>query len=401
MKSSFGSFAKKSFLPASLAMSLLFSGCGTFGDDSSDEAKKYEVSSAIDAGEYDKAITMLEADCAGFTYEECQLNLGAAYLGKAGMDVVSLGRELIKIDGNESTTDSQKEVQIMTTLFDIVFDDSMTAGTREYKKLLENNDSSVCNADDYVNLTSYQQQACIAINPILLQELMADEADTETLAVDMETIAQFKDVLNAVIPGITTAEIVTILNTDTSADSEKDVNSNGDLDAMEATDCAMNAYSNNTFGNSCTSDSSVLGTDLGELSFSDINETIYGVDVVVESGTVTYSDASFTRLVTELDTGVYTTVTTEGFCKTDMTVCSEGDSGCYPCPVVVDGELQTLGVAVTDILNNDDLLTSIAIVSDSDTTKSSDEKVADLKTEMCGSADCTVDQDDLLDYMAR
>lgn len=400
MKTDFRSFTKKSFLPASLAVSLLFSGCGTFGDDSTDESKKYEVSSAIDAGEYDKAITMLEADCAGFTYEECQLNLGAAYLGKAGMDVVSLGRDLIIIDGNDSATDSQKEVQIMTTLFDIVFDSSMTAGTREYKKLLENNDSSVCNAADYVNLTSYQQQACIAINPILLQELMADETDTETMAVDMETIAQFKDVLNAVIPGITTSEIVTILNTDTSADSEKDVNGNGDLDAMEATDCAMNAYTNTAFDNSCTSDSSVSGTDLGTLGFSGINETIYGVDVAVVSSTM-YENANFTRLVTEIETGVYTTVTTEGFCKTDLTVCVEGDSGCYPCPVVVDGELQTLGVAVADILNNDDLLTSIAIVSDSDTTKTSDEKVADLKTEMCGSADCTVTQDNLLDYMAR
>jgi len=413
------SYASRMLVPASFSLALLLSGCGgTMGDKNTDEAKQYEVAMALDAGEYDKAIALLSKDCGGFDYAECQLNLGSAYLGKAGMDIISLGRELVKIDGNTTATDAQKDTQTMTVLFDIITDPSIAVGAAIYKNLLDSNGTE-CNGADYPTLTEVQKQACIAVNPILLQELLAEDTNQETEAVDIATIVQFKDVLDAAVPGITTAEIVSILDNST-PDASKDVNSNTDIDSMEATDCAINAKTNGTFDNTCTSDTSVTAIDMGVKDFTNVTETLYGVNVTVTSNT-TYDDGNFTRFVTDIGGGTYSTVTTSGYCQLDgTTTCSEGEADCYPCPTFnADGTLATLSGSVTNVLNNDDLLTSIALMSDSDTTKTSDEKVADFKNDVCnvtGTADATntgnctwdatenklvIDQSALIDYMAK
>ena len=432
MQKTLRTFAEKMFLPVSFSFVLLLSGCGgTIGDKNTDEAKQYEAQMALDAADYDKAIALLEKDCAGFDREACLLNLGSAYLGKAGMDIISLGKDLVRIDGNDSvpsgwTTaqiDAWKDTQTMTVLFNIIFDDAVKAGAEIYKQLLDNNGTE-CNMNQYTTLTGVQKQACIAINPILLQELLADDdtAVTEGLAVDIESIADFKDVLGAVIPGITTAEIVSILD-DSTPDASKDVNNNQDIDSMEATECGMAAYNDN--GNSgfssyqcIATETSVRATDLNEINFTDINETIYGVYVDVISST-SYDDVNFTRLVTAVSPGVYTNVTTDGYCTTAGATCTAGSTGCYPCPVVTDGELQTLNSTVVNVLNNETLLTSIAIMSDSDDTLTSTEKVDNFKNDVCNvtgtagstnTGNCTWDstegtlvisQDALLDYMAQ
>lgn len=411
----------KMLVPASLSAALLFTGCGgTLGDKTTDEAKKYEVAMALDKADYDKAIALLQKDCAGYSYAECQINLGSAYMGKAGMDIISLGSKLIIIDKNTTASDTQKDTQIMTVLFDIITDRSVALGAAEYKKVLPDQNGSLCNSTYYASLSSYERQACIAINPILLQEITAkDTANQETLAVDISTIGQFKDVLSAVIPGITTSEIVSILGSGT-LDAGKDINNNGDIDSMEATDCAIKAY--NAVGNSNFTDYNCIGgeptvsaTDLGTIAFTHADyssETIYGIDVNVSNGSI---DSNFTRLVVETATaGVYTSVTTSGYCALDgTTACAEGSSGCYPCPVVdTNGNLETLSGTVTTVLNNDNLLTSIALMSDSNTSKTSDQKVTDFKNDVCYDNTNTficdgtpsapvITQSALLDYMAQ
>jgi len=421
MQKSLRTFAEKMFLPVSFSFVLLLSGCGgTIGDKDTDEAKQYEAQMALDAGDYDKAIALLEKDCAGYGYEACQLQLGSAYLGKAGMDIITLGKELVKIDGNQTATDTQKDTQVMTVLFDIIFDDAVAQGAQIYKNLLPLNGSE-CNSVSYPLLTGVQKQACLAINPILLQELLADDdtATTESLAVDIETIAEFKDVLEAVIPGITTEEIVSILD-DSTPDASKDVNNNGDIDSLEATECGIDAYNNNPSGgfSGYACDASVLGYDLGQIAFDGISDTIYGVRVEVASSTA-YDDVNFTRLVTEVTTNVYTNVTTDGYCTTAGVTCTAGDAGCYPCPVATDGNVSTLNDTVVDVLNDESLLTSIAIMSDSDDTLTSEEKVDNFTNDVCNvtgtasstnTGSCTWDategtlvitQDALLDYMAQ
>ena len=423
MQKSLKTFAEKMFLPLSFSFVLLLSGCGgTIGDKDTDEAKQYEVQMALDDGDYNKAIALLEKDCGGYGYEACQLQLGSAYLGKAGMDIIYLGKELVKIDRNQTATDAQKDTQTMTVLFNI--DDAVALGAQIYKNLLPQNGTE-CNMAAYPNLTGVQKQACLAINPILLQELLADDdtATTESLAVDIETIAQFKDVLDAVIPGITTEEIISILD-DSTPDGSKDVNDNGDIDSLEATECGITSYNDNNGSNNFSAyaclapDTSVLAYDLGQITFADINDTIYGVRIEVDSNT-SYADVNFTRLVTEVTAGVYTNVTTDGYCTTAGVTCTSGDAGCYPCPVATDGSVTTLNDTVVDVLNDETLLTSIAIMSDSDDALTSEEKVDNFTNDVCNvtgtasvsnTGDCTWDavtgtlvitQDALLNYMAQ
>lgn len=427
MQKSFRSFAESMILPVSVSFVLLLSGCGgTIGDKETDEAKQYEAQMALDQGDWNKAIAMLEKDCAGYNYSDCQLNLGSAYMGKAGMDIIYLGENLIKIDAN-STTDAERDTQTMTLLFDIIFNEAVAQGAAIYKNLLPLSGAE-CNSVSYDLLTDTQKQACISVNPILLQELLADDdtAQNETLSVDIETIAEFKDVLGAVIPGITTSEIVSILD-DSTPDATKDINNNSDIDSMEATDCAIKAYNvggntNFTDTNCISGEPSVSATDLGTIAFTHADYsgiTIYGVDVNVSGAATSQADANFTRLVTETaSAGIYTSVTTSGYCGLDgETTCTAGSANCYPCPVVdEDGNLETLSGTVTDVLNNDALLTSIAIMSDSDETKTSDEKVTDFKEEVCYAdyptntvyvcepgteSDPVISQDALLEYMAR
>jgi hypothetical protein len=436
MQKSFRSFAEKMFLPVSFSFVLLLSGCGgTIGDKDTDEAKKYEVAMALDSGDYDKAIEMLEADCAGYDYEECKLNLGAAYLGKAGMDIISLGTKLTIIDGNNTTDVTEtvleqwKDTQTMTVLFDIILDDAVSRGAQVYKQLLPQGGDE-CNGNDYDSLTTNQKNACIAVNPILLQEILGDEDTKTDVAVDIETISQFKDVLGAVIPGITTTDIVSVLDNSEVGDSD-DVNNNDDVDSMEATDCAVKVFNaeQGPFAddyNCIPTENTVSARYKGTVPFThDVYSgvDIYEVDVNVSNQLgLGGDDSNFTRLVTLASgsTTTYTSVTTNGYCGLDgVTTCAAGSTNCYPCPVVKNGELQTLSGTVLNVLNNEDLLTSIAIMSDSDDDKTSDQKIQEFKDTICYSnydnegtvlsvtnvyqcdANGDITQNALLDYMAR
>ena len=149
------SIAGRMLVPASFSLALLFSGCGgTIGDKNTDEAKKLEVSNAIDSGDYDKALELLADGCGGYSYEECQLNKGAAYFGKAGFDFITIGQELTEIDGTVSN-ETEKELQINELIFDKLFSEYMQLGITEYKVLL-GGDSSICSSA-YDTLTQGQR----------------------------------------------------------------------------------------------------------------------------------------------------------------------------------------------------------------------------------------------------
>jgi hypothetical protein len=206
---------------------------------------------------------------------------------------------------------------------------------------------------------------------------------------------------------------------------------------MEATDCAVKVFNDPLGGPGFTADyncipteSTVSATYEGIVPFThqDYDDvTIYEVDVNV-SNQLGGDDSNFTRLVTLVSgsTTTYTSVTTNGFCELDgKTSCVEGDVDCHPCPVVKNHELQTLSGTVTNVLNNEELLTSIAIMSDSDDDTSSAEKVINFKEDICGdiynddgtvndaaldASDCEdpdnpgevlISQDALLEYMAK
>ena len=85
---------------ASVTAVLLLSGCSE--DKNSGEACKYDVTMALDQGNYDTVIATTNT-CEGLTQEEKNLNMGAAWFGKAGFDAPSLINKLSEEDaGGES-----------------------------------------------------------------------------------------------------------------------------------------------------------------------------------------------------------------------------------------------------------------------------------------------------------
>jgi hypothetical protein len=84
------------------AVLIMFSGCS---DKDSANACSYEISQALDKKDYDNVINNTNS-CSGFSEDEKNMNLGAAYFGKAGYTVTSLVSDLASGDsGNESGSD--------------------------------------------------------------------------------------------------------------------------------------------------------------------------------------------------------------------------------------------------------------------------------------------------------
>ncbi|MEA3513767.1 MAG: hypothetical protein U9R37_09220, partial [Campylobacterota bacterium] len=269
--------------------------------------------------------------------------------------------------------------------------------------------------DDYDSLSTIEKDICLAINPILLQEIVGDE-DTKTEAtVDLETVLEFKDVMEAAIPGLTTSDMVQIISGGTSELDEKDLNNNEITDELDVTNCVVNAInSSDTIAQSC-SDFNVIDESNVTIDGNDYTRVILSITGIVDGNSTTNQ---FYRLI---QTGaVNTTITT-----TENNVTADGNitncnyyidlSTCYPEPKTNDdGDVTTFSDTVVDILNNDTLLSSMAVLSDEgDATQTEEEKIDDFKEDICDgssgtSTTCdTVDgelvitQDAILDYMSE
>jgi hypothetical protein len=184
----------------SLALAtVMTTGCGS--DKDSDEANKYETIKAIDDQDYDKAIANLKDGCAGYNQVECNMLLGSAYYAKAGWDLTTIGKELVKIDNNSSLDQDAKDKELTSVIYDKLFSENMKIGIDYYKKALSASgfDSSVCNPKDYDNTlkTIQQKDICLAINPILLKDKLNDDetSSDDNGSVSLEQIIQFKEVI--------------------------------------------------------------------------------------------------------------------------------------------------------------------------------------------------------------
>ena len=394
MKNNIVAISKSLIVPGVLSMGLLMTGCGgTFGDDGTDEAKQYEVAMAIDSGDYDKAIAMLEADCAGYAYEECQLNLGTAYLAKAGYDITTIGREMLSVDGNDLLTQDQKDRELTTIILSKMLDDSMAEGVDVLKNGLLDGNTTQCTPQRYGAMTDIKKQGCLAVNPIMLKDLMSDEPldAADDTVVSLEMIVAFADVAESLIPGMETEEFVAIVNGGDDLDPKYDVNGNTEVDSIEVTACIMDAYS--TGVEDFTVCDSTNAPDKNITLTQLINDQVitgYGTFDIIEanvSGEATaQNDKIQIRLVSE---GVIdsTVTTTDKFVDADgnyVTTCVDPELGstCFPEPKKDDsGTVETSAQTVVDVLNNDDLLSTIAETTGSEEGTTAD----DLRIEICAS----------------
>jgi hypothetical protein len=403
---------------------IMFIGCGV--DDESSKAKRFEVMKNIDNKNYEAALRKLNADCAGYNFEECSMLKGASYLGQAGYDAYEIGRELVEIDGS-GVSSKIKEQKINKIIFRTLLNGKMIIGVKEYKKAFTGeHDATNCNGQDYQNLTQREKDICVAINPILLQKITSnDDVKDEKATVDLGTLAQLANVIKAAIPGVGTDGIVSVLSGGKLETG--DLNKNKVPDELDATKCIINAINDNAKsvqGECVTENLGFKITSSALPSVVVLNNITYGI-FALSLGEST-DPKKFYRLVTRpqpLATAPqlpsttipqpFTTVTT-----TDKNISADGvtktcdyfkDENCYPQPKTkADGTVETFNSSITDVLNDNATLSSIAVLSNKDKTekdKTEKAKIDDFKANVCEGSNCkddnTITQEAFLNYLSK
>jgi len=409
-----------------LGLGILFTGCG---EDSS-EADAYNIEQWLDSGENQKVLDYL-GDCSsysGTSKTDCYLNVGAAYFGMAKFDMISLAKEFSDID--DTLDDDNKSKEFNKIIFSKLDEPSLKKGITYYTKVVDGNDS-VCNEKEYENLEQKQKQACLSINPMLISNIVDDDntdVNKSENSVSIGDIIEFKDALQDAVPELKAEELVAIIDGD-SLDITQDINRNDTLDSVEATSYALNVFAFSKVWDGNTSvyseyNRSVIYTST---ALQGKNITLAKIDV---NSTTTSNQNVFYRLI-EFGNDYNTTLTTipDTVCGSDNKVLSsasinditvDSNNTYLPCvKIKEDGNVTSLNDSVVSVLNNDDLLSSIALSSDSeDDTKTDDEKISEFKNDICdingtassanqglcevdGNGTITITQEAIIDYMNR
>jgi hypothetical protein len=371
------------------SVAVLFTACG----ENSDEAKEYDIQLALNSGEYDKAISLL-GDCSSYSgtkKENCYLDKGSAYFGKADFDRISMAQDFAGVADDLNSTEESKAINKI--IFKKLDDKNLQLGITEYKQVLKDSNSSVCTEANFKSLSINSRQACLAINPILLIDVLdEDNNDTNksTLIVSLEQIIEFKDVLKDAVPELNSEDLISVFDGDT-LDTQKDANQNGTLDSIEATNYAINVFALNKSwtDTNVSSDYNRTDTTYTHTALKDKNITLTKITI---SGAE--NNNSFYRLI-EYTKDFNTTLTTipntvclkdnkpiEG--ATTLRDYIDKNSSYLPCILIEDRNATTFNDSVVGALNSD-LIQSIALTKDSDDKKTDTQKVAEFKTEICDS----------------
>lgn len=212
-----------------MALPLALSGCVV--DDGTPEACRYNATSALDNGRWDRAIQLLNSrSCrSAFTEEERLTNLAAAHIGRAGFDMVDVITELIDSDDDQSSTGDR-----LVRVFSEMARDRRQSMTdldraRAYHRAMmggfvdTDNQPSLavaCAADNLHNLSPLQKDACFHSG------LMAAAKSAATIGVLLEDAASLAAWLG---------------DDPASLNCTTDRNGNGIPDTAEITACAMQA----------------------------------------------------------------------------------------------------------------------------------------------------------------
>jgi len=365
------------FITILLPVLFIFSAC----EIETDESNRYDVLKHIDDGEFHLALEKL-GNCdepKGFSKEECHINRGVSYFGLAGYDITTIGEEMYKLYSDDSFTDDEKSIKITSILFSKFRGDNMKNGLTQYKLALNisNINESLCNLKSFNNLTENQKQSCISINPILLLDIIDDKNSFESLKyVDLDDIINIENSIRGVVPNISSEEIVHILNNNiekTSSDTQNEI---------DATQCLIDK-------SSCF----LLGFKKPEYlaDYKDIKIWKIG------KGNNRFSTIKLTNSQNSI-----ILLEENSYILEDETSCSETeykryDGVCFPKPVV---DNLTLTSSIVDKLNEDDnFKDSIALILNvGDNTNDEDDQVNNFMTDICGSPDCKVTEENLIQY---
>lgn len=349
---------------------LFLAGCGnnTFNflaDKDSAEALRYEITKALDDGDYDFVINKLENDPAyqqAFADEDRYINLAAAHMGDAGFDITTVINDMI---GTGQTDAFQGFVSALSARASGQGLNKLDRSVNNYEKILSGLD---CVQDKNI-LTDLQKDACFYSG--IVNTVKATSSLTLLLG-GPEEVDEW-------------------INPDPAQCD--DVDGNNIADVAQATACATSYAVDPTAVTTCTETPLMASLDFsGGKSFTPLQVTV--------TTTGACSDSTYYKLI-DINTTPNSPAVTDGYCMTDYTECTPPDYvNCWPCPVVSDsGETLTVVDAVVEAINNgvDAIVSMLPEGQDTGIVNSID----DFKTEICGSPDCTVTQTDIATYLSQ
>ena len=324
-------------------MVLLFSGCGGGSDEAS---CRFEVQQNLDTGNYAAVIAELSNEnsaCRGaYLNNEFQIDLGAAYMGEAGLSL----SDIIGIIGVEDNTgnssygtfvDSVSKKQTNTALA------SLGKSGDAFTSALNGTD---CNA---ASLSSSEKDICLYLG--LTQTLRA----TTTISYLLDDVAAFFD------------------------DS-----SSGNAAAKEEMEASLCALQFANLGTQC-SGATVTGSDI-TFTYSDgLTRNFRDIKVVING-------ADYYRLATATGVTPGTTVVTDGYCQNDFSNPSSAwSTGRYACPLNQNSSQEDLNVSTLLVETLNDGLDAVSGALSGDPELQQD--IDDYKYEINGgSGNITLDE---------
>ena len=358
-----------------LATALLISGCGS----DSDEACAYAVEQDLDQGNYDSVISTLDNNgtCNGALSQiDAWMNAGAAYMGTAGLTMSSLLGSVLDSNSSDAMTG------FMTSFASSATSEGLNAlnSAQTIYGYIATNEGVVCANLDPLTASSAAKAACL----------------NNTLVVMTQAVGTLSAVLGDL--SLLTADI---------SGTENDVNDNNSSDEIEVTSCAV-AEAGLDGPRVCASETSIAYADDANVTFTDgtvsLNVIPRSFTVAASGAGLSFGDKTYYKLIDRSGL-VASPVTTSGVCKTDFSIVDCGEdvnvsTGCYPCPVVIDGATSTTTEGLLDIINGGELdaLTALLPADDSGTDLNIS---ADLIESIEGAGgDGTISEQELADFLS-
>jgi len=307
-------------LIALIFVSTLIISCGS----ESDAACAHQVSIDLDSENYSAVIATLENNgtCNGeFSNEESWLNLGAAYMGSAGISVGALVTTITKVDPAEG-------IGGLLSAFDGV---SNTSGLTALSNAQEVYGYITTGLDcsSTIGLVDYQEAAC--------------------LYGGMANTLKGVGVLNAVL-----GDAITFLTTPVTLGDINDVNDNGTSDEIEITSCAIQEASLDDGAcpeTTITYNTGATGVTFTTTGFSDVY--IPRTFTVTDTASPAFGGNQVYYRMIDQGAAIPSPVTTVGSCDQNFgnVGCPIDMTSCYPCPVVVDGAAPTVTNGLLELVN--------------------------------------------------
>lgn len=329
-------------------MVLLFSGCGGGSDEAS---CRFEVQQNLDTGNYAAVIAELSNEnsaCRGaYLNNEFQIDLGAAYMGEAGLSLSDIIGLIGVEDGSFDTfVDGVSKKQTNTALASLG-----NAGAAFTIALNGTN----CNGISL--LSSSEKDICLYVG--LTETIRA----TTTISYLLDNIAALFNDLDLASQAVAKEE-------------------------MKASMCALQFASQDT---NCTDATAISATDVNFTYSDDSNRSFRDIKVVINGN-------DYYRLATAASVTPGTTVVTEGYCANDFSnPSSVWTTGLYACPLNQDPSQEDLNISTLLVNTLNSGLDAVSGALSSDPVLQQD--IIDYKNEINTDANDTISIEEIQAYL--